>query len=405
MPRQLRRGADQPRAPDSLHRRIQRLRDLDAAAASTAPASRTRTCSCWRRKPRSGRRRSSRVVSEASRSRSSRAASIARRSSSIPNGADPDGLRAAGRGRKRAAAQRARFRDDDRVIGFSGTFGGWHGDRRARRGDSADLRSERRTCEFLLIGDGSHKPLLDDAVDRNMACRIASQSVGRVPQDEGARLLGAATSSCRRTTATWSTASSSARRPSCSNTWRWAAASSPAISSSSAKCCRRRCGRRPGHGPTSPNERAVLCTPGDVDEFVDGGRRLLRRRRRSARRSAATRGRPCSITTRGTRHVERVWRVRAGERVGAPRRAGASRRAGAHRHRRRLQGRGPEPVEQQSGRLALREGAPSRTRSNGSRKSRRTATASTRRGCRRDGVRSSTPARTCSRSAAASAPT
>ena len=114
-------------------------------------------------------------------------------------------------------------------IGFSGTFGGWHG---------IDVLAAAipRICEkapaakFLLIGDGSHKPMLDEAVPAPPAGSRAQ----RRPRAAGRGRAAAeapATSSSRRTTATWWTAGSSARRPSCSSTWRWAAASSRATSS------------------------------------------------------------------------------------------------------------------------------------------------------------------------------
>ena len=125
-------------------------------------------------------------------------------------------------------------------------------------------------------------------------CRIACAAPDACPRPKAPGCSAPATSSCRRTTATWWTASSSARPPSCSSTWRWAAASSAAISSSSARCCRRRCASATSRSPdlrVGP-ERAVLCTPGDVDEFVAAVVALVDRpgRGRSARPQRAPGG-------------------------------------------------------------------------------------------------------------------
>ena len=84
-----------------------------------------------------------------------------------PNGADLGHLRAGARP-KRSAALRSElgFTAADRVIGFTGTFGGWHGiDVLAAAIPRICQRSP--DARFLLIGDGSYKQLVDDAVDRH----------------------------------------------------------------------------------------------------------------------------------------------------------------------------------------------------------------------------------------------
>lgn len=79
------------------------------------------------------------------------------------------------------------FKPEDRVVGFIGTFGGWHG---------IDTLAEAlpRICErepgtrFLLIGDGYKKPLIDEAINRHrLWARV--HCTGNVRQQEGARLL------------------------------------------------------------------------------------------------------------------------------------------------------------------------------------------------------------------------
>jgi glycosyltransferase involved in cell wall biosynthesis/ubiquinone/menaquinone biosynthesis C-methylase UbiE len=106
-----------------------------------------------------------------------------------PNGADLQSYSPAGSAERTAIRRELGFGDDDRVVGFTATFGGWHGvDVLAQAlpricDASADIR-------FLLIGDGVHKPLVDDVIARErLGNRV--RAVGRVPQAQGARLLKA----------------------------------------------------------------------------------------------------------------------------------------------------------------------------------------------------------------------
>src|SRR5439155_13764032 len=75
------------------------------------------------------------------------------------------------------------------VVGFSGTFGGWHGiDVLAAAIPKICARAPE--AKFLLIGDGSQKAMLDESiVTHQLESRV--RSVGRVAQNDGARLLGA----------------------------------------------------------------------------------------------------------------------------------------------------------------------------------------------------------------------
>lgn len=89
------------------------------------------------------------------------------------------------------AHQRGRhgFSDSDIVVGFSGTFGGWHGIEVLAEAMPRICRLDPN-IRFLLIGDGNLKPLIRDAVAKS---GIADQVVdlGLVPQMEGALALGA----------------------------------------------------------------------------------------------------------------------------------------------------------------------------------------------------------------------
>jgi ubiquinone/menaquinone biosynthesis C-methylase UbiE len=106
-----------------------------------------------------------------------------------PNGADPEQYAPASTELKAAIRSEIGFRPDDRVVGFTGTFGGWHGiDVLAEAIPPICAADER--IKFLLVGDGSHKPIVDRAVaEHQLGERV--HSAGRVPQQEGARLLKA----------------------------------------------------------------------------------------------------------------------------------------------------------------------------------------------------------------------
>jgi glycosyltransferase involved in cell wall biosynthesis len=81
------------------------------------------------------------------------------------------------------------FKPSDRVVGFIGTFGGWHGiDVLAEALPLICQRDEN--TRFLLIGDGNFKHLVDDAIARhNLGGRVIC--TGRVPHQRGAKLLSA----------------------------------------------------------------------------------------------------------------------------------------------------------------------------------------------------------------------
>lgn len=105
-----------------------------------------------------------------------------------PNGADPNDY-----GPNEITRERIRgdfgFKDDDVVIGFIGTFGGWHG---------IDVLQQclRLVCEkdhktrFLMIGDGEYHASVVEAVgDAALETRVFF--TGRVPQDLGKEYLSA----------------------------------------------------------------------------------------------------------------------------------------------------------------------------------------------------------------------
>jgi ubiquinone/menaquinone biosynthesis C-methylase UbiE len=228
-----------------------------------------------------------------------------------PNGVDLDAYAPAPPSEREQIRESLGFRPEDRVVGFTGTFGGWHG---------IDVLSDAlpRICQaapaakFLLIGDGHFKHLVDHAVAAHgLAARVVS--TGRVPQSEGARLLRA----CDIYVSPHSTHMVDSKffgSPTkifeymalgggivASDLEQLGQVLSPALTAAAASA-----------GPPVADERAVLCTPGDVDEFVLGVVALVQHPPlsaalgRNARQAAADH-------YSWTRHVARLWQFLGGD--------------------------------------------------------------------------------------------
>ncbi|MGE3166284.1 MAG: methyltransferase domain-containing protein [Planctomycetota bacterium] len=106
-----------------------------------------------------------------------------------PNGADPEAYAPLADADRAVLRRQLGFAPEQQVIGFTGTFGGWHGiDVLA---DALAPVCERvPTARFLLIGDGNYRHLVDQAIERHrLEDRV--RVTGRVAQQEGARLLQA----------------------------------------------------------------------------------------------------------------------------------------------------------------------------------------------------------------------
>jgi glycosyltransferase involved in cell wall biosynthesis/ubiquinone/menaquinone biosynthesis C-methylase UbiE len=222
-----------------------------------------------------------------------------------PNGADTDAYAPPTREEKNAIRAELGFGPDDCIVGFTGTFGGWHGiDVLAAALPTLCAQTDAR---FLLIGDGSHKHLVDAAVvEHRLQDRV--RSTGRVPQDEGARLLRA----CDIFVSPHSSHMVDSRffgSPTklfeymamgggivASDLEQIGEVLSPGLRSADVK-----------HGtPSVGAERAVLCTPGNVEEFVDGVVALIRNR---SLREALGRNARAAVVQHFSwkRHVERLW--------------------------------------------------------------------------------------------------
>jgi glycosyltransferase involved in cell wall biosynthesis/ubiquinone/menaquinone biosynthesis C-methylase UbiE len=223
-----------------------------------------------------------------------------------PNGADLDSYAPADAEAKRQLRAELGFTDRDRVIGFTGTFGGWHG---------IDVLAAAipRICaadplaQFLIIGDGTHKPQLDAEVERHgVGARV--RRVGRVPQAHGARLLQA----CDIYVSPHNTHMVDGKFfGSPTKIFEYMAMGGGVVASDLEQIGEvlspaLRVGDLSRSDLTVSDQRSVLCTPGDVDEFVNGVVGLVRRPD-----LCVALGRNSRQAVAGHyswhRHVERLW--------------------------------------------------------------------------------------------------
>ena len=76
-----------------------------------------------------------------------------------------------------------------RVVGFTGTFGGWHGI--PVLAEALPLICQKSpNVKFLFIGDGNFKHIVDEQIRKNALYGFV-QSLGRISQQEGAKWLKA----------------------------------------------------------------------------------------------------------------------------------------------------------------------------------------------------------------------
>jgi glycosyltransferase involved in cell wall biosynthesis/ubiquinone/menaquinone biosynthesis C-methylase UbiE len=202
---------------------------------------------------------------------------------------------------------------DRPVVGFTGTFGGWHG---------IDVLAAAlpRICarvpsaQFLLIGDGNFKHLVDDAIrEHRLGDRV--RCTGRVPQAQGARLLKA----CDLFVSPHSSHMVDSKffgSPTklfeymavgggivASDLEQIGLVLSPALTVDDLK-------RR---DVTVADQRAVLCEPGNVDEFVEAVVGLLERP--AVARALGTNARAAvEHHYSWARHVARLWPFLLGRR-------------------------------------------------------------------------------------------
>jgi glycosyltransferase involved in cell wall biosynthesis/ubiquinone/menaquinone biosynthesis C-methylase UbiE len=235
-----------------------------------------------------------------------------------PNGADLDSYAPAPADEKRRLRRTLGFSDDDCVVGFTGTFGWWHGIDVLTKAIPR-ICAEAPSVKFLLIGDGTYKVQVDAEVERQgLGDRV--RGVGTVPQDEGARLLKA----CDLYVSPHSSHMVDSKFfGSPTKIFEYMAMAGGIVASDLEQigevlspALRPPDLARPDLTVTA--ERAVLCSPGDVDEFVAGVVGLARRRDlanalgRNARQAVADH-------YAWRHHVSRLWTFVSG----LPRESGA----------------------------------------------------------------------------------
>lgn len=199
------------------------------------------------------------------------------------------------------------------VIGFTGTFGGWHGiDVLAAALPQVCKRFEH--VQFLLVGDGNFRHLVDEAIrEHKLADRV--RITGRVPQAEGARLLQA----CDLYVSPHNSHMVDSRffgSPTkifeymslgqgivASNLEQMGEVLSPALTAPEV-----------GAQTQVTDQRSLLCKPGDVEEFVLGINALVQHPEVRAKLGENARQAIQELYS-WDHHVDRIWRAARGESV------------------------------------------------------------------------------------------
>lgn len=106
-----------------------------------------------------------------------------------PNGVDLESYHPLPDDQRAALRAELGFGPDDVVLGFCGTFGGWHGIEVLAEA-MPQIAAARPNAKFLLIGGGNFKHLITDKIaETGISDRVID--AGMVAQQEAARLLSA----------------------------------------------------------------------------------------------------------------------------------------------------------------------------------------------------------------------
>lgn len=227
-----------------------------------------------------------------------------------PNGADPNAYRPTSGSERVQLRADLGFDEAHRVVGFIGTFGGWHGIEVLAEVIPLVCQNDPEV-RFLLVGDGPHRSLVEDKVRMH---RLQERVVmpGRVSHEEGARLLSA----CDVFVSPHSSHMSDSRFfGSPTKLFEYMAMGGGIVASDLEQI-----GEvlspsfRPSDfasgAPEVADERAVLCTPGDVWDLVEGIRALVRHPEVSDELGQNAR-RAVVEEFSWERHVQRLWRFLA----------------------------------------------------------------------------------------------
>jgi glycosyltransferase involved in cell wall biosynthesis len=192
------------------------------------------------------------------------------------------------------------------VVGFIGTFGGWHGID-VLTAALPEICQRAPQVRFLLIGDGNLKPMVLETI-RQYGLHDSVIDVGRTEQRTGARLLKAADiyvsphSSHMRDTPFFGSPT---------KLFEYMAMGGGIVASDLEQLGQVLApSLRPGDfvqgAPEVGQKRAVLCRPGDVEEFVAGVLALVRQPGVAA--ALGRNARQAAIEHFSwDRHVARIW--------------------------------------------------------------------------------------------------
>jgi glycosyltransferase involved in cell wall biosynthesis len=223
-----------------------------------------------------------------------------------PNGVNCDEYAPATAEERREIRAALGLADDHCVIAFIGTFGGWHGID-VLAASLGSICQQAPKARFLLIGDGNLKHLVTDAVrEHGLQDRVVD--IGRTEQRQGARYLKAADIYVSPHS---SHMVDSKFFGSPTKLFEYMALGGGIVASDLEQIgVTLSPALRPtdfaGRTPVVGDERAVLCRPGDVDDFVAGVLALVRHPDISS--ALGRNARAAAIEHFSwERHVARIW--------------------------------------------------------------------------------------------------
>ncbi len=225
-----------------------------------------------------------------------------------PNCADPEDFVPATPEERLKIRRSLGFGPEHRVVGFTGTFGGWHGiDVLA---DSLpEILSHAPDIRFLLIGDGNNRKLVDNVILREKLTERVVMT-GRVPQAVGRELLKA----CDIYVSPHNSHMVDSKFfGSPTKIFEYMALGQGIVASDLEQIgevlrpALRGRELRSGRDPEVFAERSILCRPGDVAEFSEAVCFLLDRPEVAARLGRNAR-RAVETVYNWDHHVQAVWR-------------------------------------------------------------------------------------------------
>lgn len=227
-----------------------------------------------------------------------------------PNAVDPDFYAPLAADEAKALRRTYGFNADDVVVGFCGTFGGWHGIDVLSAAMAPICAADPR-IKFLLIGDGNLKGLITKAVaEHRLADRVVD--LGLIPQAAGAKAMAVADILVAPHA---QNIDGKTFYGSPTKLFEYMAVGAAVVSSDLAQLGEvmrpsLTVGELAG-GPHITDQRGVLVKPGSVDEFVEAVTALVKQG--DVRRALASNARKAVIENyTWDNHVRNIWRFMAG---------------------------------------------------------------------------------------------